>query len=94
MFTFQDEEILKGEKKIRHWQLKFVGLQSRIDNNLSNIAEQFEDLLLSLDEMRIKVEELKNPGNENFEILRVEINEIDNRIEQEFNQIQKKLFTQ
>ena len=53
MFTFQDEEILKGEKKIRHWQLKFVGLQSRIDNNLSNIAEQFEDLLLSLDEMRI-----------------------------------------
>ncbi len=92
MLSFRDEEILKGEKKIRHWQLKFVGLQSRIDNNLDNISEQFEDLLLRLDEMKIRVEELKIPGIENFEKLRVEINEIDNRIEIEFNQIQKKLF--
>jgi len=92
MLTFQEEEILKGEKKIRHWQLKFVGLQSRIDNNLSNISEQFEDLLLSLDEMKIKVEELKKPGIENFEKITMEINKIDNRIELEFGQIQKRLF--
>ena len=93
MLTFQDEEILKGEKKIREWRSKFVGLQSRLNNSMGNISENFEDMLLKLDEMKIKVEELKNPGKDNFEKLRDEINEIDVKIGEDYVEIRKKLYS-
>ena len=67
MLSFQDEEISNGERRIREWQSKFVGLQSRLDRTMGDISEQFEDMLQRLDEMRIRVEELKVPGTDRFE---------------------------
>ncbi len=94
MLTFQDEEITKGEKKIREWQTKFVGLQNKLNNSVGeSISEQFEDLLFYLDEMKIKVEELKIPGITSFEALRNEINKIDNKIGEEYLEIRKRLFS-
>ncbi len=93
MLTFQDEEILKGEKRIREWQSKFVGLQSRLNRTMGDISEQFEDMLQRLDEMRIKVEELKVPGTDSFENLRGKISEINSRIEQDYREIEKKLYS-
>lgn len=93
MLSFQDEEILKGEKRIRAWQSKFVGLQSRLNITMGDISEQFDDMLQQLDEMRIKVEELKVPGTDSFEKLRGEIIEINNRIEQDYLEIERKLFS-
>ncbi len=93
MLAFQDEEIMKGEKRIREWQSKFVSLQGKLDNTMDNIPERFENLLLSLDEMKIKVEELKNPGRVNFEKIKEEINDIDNKIGAEYQAIQTKLYS-
>ena len=93
MLTFQDEEILKGEKRIREWQTKFVGLQSRLNDSMGNISEHFEDMLLKLDEMKIKVEELKSPGSYDFEKLKVEIDEIDVKIGEDYVEIRKKLYS-
>ena len=93
MLTFQDEEILKGERRIREWQTKFVGLQSRLNDSMGNISEHFEDMLLKLDEMKIKVEELKSPGDYDFEKLKDEINEIDVKIGEDYVEIRKKLYS-
>jgi hypothetical protein len=94
MLTFQDEEIFKGEKKIREWQTKFVGLQNKLNNSIGeNISDQFEDMLFQLDEMKIKIEELKNPGSENFEDLREQINKIDDLIEKEYREILKWIYS-
>ncbi len=93
MLTFQDEELSKGEKKIAEWRSKFVGLQSRLNNSSDNISDQFEDMLLKLDEMKIKVEELKNPGSNNFESIRDEINKIDRLICEEYSRVQRKLYS-
>ena len=93
MLTFQDEEISKGEKKIAAWRTKFVGLQGRLNNSSDNIFNQFEDMMLKLDEMKIKVEELKNPGSVNFETIRDQINKIDVQIEEEYERLQRKLYS-
>jgi hypothetical protein len=93
MLSFQDEEISKGERRIREWQSKFVGLQSRLNRTMGDISEQFEDMLQRLDEMRIRVEELKVPGTDSFEKLRGEIVEINNRIEKDYLEIEKKLYS-
>ena len=93
MLAFQDEEIMKGEKRIREWQSKFVSLQGKLNDTIDKVPEQFEDLLLRLDEMKIKVEELKNPGRINFETIKEEISDIDNKIEREYQAIQKKLYS-
>jgi len=93
MLAFQDEEIIKGEKKIREWQSKFVGLQSRLNHTLGDISVEFEDILKRLDEMKIRVEELKNPGDESLEKLRGEINKINDKIEQDFIELQRKLYS-
>ncbi|HKB86045.1 MAG TPA: hypothetical protein VKD08_07760 [Ignavibacteriaceae bacterium] len=93
MLAFQDEEIMNGEKKIREWQSKFVSLQGKLDNTMDNIPDQFEKLLLRLDEMKIKVEELKNPGRVNFEKIKGEIKDIDNKIDAEYRAIQKNLYS-
>ncbi len=92
MLNFQDEEISRGEKKIREWRVKFVRLRNKFnDSNNEKISEQFEDMFLSLDKMKIKVEEFKNPGNKNFESIRDEINRIDKRISEEYKEIENKL---
>lgn len=93
MLAFQDEEIMKGEKKIAEWRSKIVRLQGRLNNASDNISDQFVDMLLKLDEMKIKVEELKNPGSTNFETIRDEIIEIDVHIGREYDRIQRKLFS-
>lgn len=93
MLAFQDEEIMKGEKRIREWQSKFVGLQSRLNHTMGDITEEFEDILKRLDEMKIRVEELKNPGDIGFEKLRGEINEINEKIEKDFIELQRKLYS-
>ncbi len=93
MLAFQDEEISKGEKKIVEWRSKFVGLQGKLNNSSDNISDQFEDMLLKLDEMKIKVEELKNPGSNNFETIRGEINKIDGQIDEGYNRILRKLYS-
>lgn len=93
MLSFQDEEISKGERRIREWQSKFVGLQSRLNRTMGDISEQLEDMLQRLDEMRIRVEELKVPGTDSFEKLRGEIKDIDNRIEQDYLEIERKLYS-
>ena len=93
MLTFQDEEISKVEKKIEEWRTKFVGLQAKLNNTSDNVSDQFEDMLLKLDEMKIKVEELKNPGSDTFESIRDEINKIDRQIKEDYEKIQKKLYS-
>ena len=93
MLSFQDEEISNGERRIREWQSKFVGLQSRLDRTMGDISEQFEDMLQRLDEMRIRVEELKAPGTDRFEKLRGEIVEINDRIEKDYLEIERKLYS-
>jgi predicted nucleic acid-binding Zn-ribbon protein len=93
MLSFQDEEISNGERRIREWQSKFVGLQSRLDRTMGDISEQFEDMLQRLDEMRIRVEELKVPGTDRFEKLRGEIVEINDRIEKDYLEIERKLYS-
>ncbi len=93
MLAFQDEEILKGEKKIVEWRTKFVGLQAKLNNSSVDISDLFEDMLLKLDEMKTKVEEFKNPGRDNFETIREEINKIDRQIGEDYAVIQKKLYS-
>ncbi len=93
MLTFQDEEISKGEKKIAAWRIKFVGLQGRLNDSSDNIFNQFEDMMLKLDEMKIKVEELKNPGSVTFESIRDQINKINVQIEEDYERIQRKLYS-
>jgi hypothetical protein len=92
MLAFQDEEIVKGEKKVAEWRLKFVGLQGGLNDSSDSISDEFEDMLLKLDEMKIKVEELKNPGRSTFETIRDEINRIDDQISEEYSRLQRKLF--
>jgi hypothetical protein len=93
MLALQDEEILKDEKKIRAWQVKFVGLQNNLSNSISDIiSDQLEDMLLNLDEMKIKVEALKNPGDDNYKVLMDEIKKIDDKIDEYYREIQKNLF--
>jgi hypothetical protein len=92
MLTFQDEEISKGEKKIREWRVKLVRLRNKYDESLNEwISDQFEDMLLNLDKMKIKVDELKTPGTERFETIKDEINRIDKKIGREFREIEKEL---
>lgn len=92
MLNFQDEEISKGEKKMREWRVKFIGLRNKFNYSINEkISEQFEDILLSLDKMKIKVEEFKNPSNKNFESIRDEINGIDKKISNEYKDIENKL---
>jgi len=43
--------------------------------------------------MKIKVEELKNPGRVNFEKIKGEIKDIDNKIDAEYRAIQKNLYS-
>jgi predicted nucleic acid-binding Zn-ribbon protein len=93
MLVFQDEEIMKGEKKIAEWRSKIVRLQGHLNNASDNISDQFVDMLLKLDEMKIKVEELKNPGSTSFETIRDEIIEIDVHIGREYDRIQRKLYS-
>lgn len=93
MFAFQDEEISKGEKKIRDWRTKFVGLRNKFNDSINErMSDQFEDMLLSLDKMKTKVEELKYSGNENFESLRNEIKGIDKKIGREYREVEKEIF--
>ncbi len=92
MLTFQDEETSKADKKIEEWRTKFVGLQARLNNTSDSISDQFEDMLRKLDEMKIKVEELKNPGSNSFESIKDEINKIDSLIREDYDSIQKKLY--
>jgi len=93
MLAFQDEEILKGEKKIRDWRSKLVGLRNKFNDSINDeVSEQFEDMLFNLDEMKIKVEELKIPGNEKFETIRDEIKKIDDKINREYLEIESKLY--
>lgn len=92
MLTFQDEEISKGEKKIREWRVKLVGLRNKYNDSVNErMSDRFEDMLLNLDKMKIKVEEMKIPGNEKFETIRDEIKRIDKKIGREFREIKNEL---
>lgn len=92
MFDFQEEEIYKCEKKISDWRIMFVRLRNKFNDSINEkMSDLFEDILLSLDKMKIKVEELKNPGNKNYESIRKEINTIDNKIDLEYKEIEGKL---
>ena len=89
---FQDEEIFKGEKKIYDWRAKLVGLQNQINNSIGHeLSGNFEDMLLLLDKLRIKVEELKNSGQETFESIRYQINEINNKLDENYKKVKNKL---